>query len=170
MGNFWCKLNLLAYFGSESEKTLKMFEDAILEDKNPFAFGGFAGTIRLIRQASKAFHPRGSDEAGKAAYFKSYRTGKGKKLRIVPMIGSRINIIFVNGDSTYYHRDDIAQLLEGWPDPNRLLQSVNSDIFGTYLAGARAMRLVDKLITGPLWRPMENADNVLELNADLMQL
>ena len=68
------------------------------------------------------------------------------------MIGSRINIIFMNSGSTYHHRDDIAQFLEGWPDPNRLLQSMNSDIkVDTYLAGAGAMGLVDKLITRLLW-------------------
>ena len=62
----------------------------------------------------------------------------------------------MNGGSTYYHRDDIAQLFEDWPDPNWLLQSVNSDIkVDTYLAGARTMGLVDKLTTGPLQRSME---------------
>ena len=66
--------------------------------------------------------------------------GKGKKSQIVSMIGSRLNVIFVNGGAIYFHREDIKEFLGTWPNPNLLLESIKSNIsIHPYLAGLRAL-------------------------------
>ena len=54
MGNFWCKLHLIANFGSEVENGLRRFENTALEGKNPCSFGSTSGTARLVREAYNA--------------------------------------------------------------------------------------------------------------------
>jgi hypothetical protein len=34
-----------------------------------------------------------------------------------------------------------------------------------YLAGCRALGIIDKLMTGPLWKQIENAKHILDLNS-----
>ena len=75
MSNFFCKLHLLANFATETDKVLDSFEKIALSDahENTFAFKTFeSGVARLIRTACKAFHKRGSDEAGVIFQFFSH--------------------------------------------------------------------------------------------------
>jgi len=56
-------------------------------------------------------------------------------------------------------------------EQNDLLRSVSFDIREPlYLGGIRALGLLDKLVTGPLWRLIESAPNALSLNTRLHQL
>ena len=54
---------------------------------------------------------------------------------------------------------------EVWQTPNQLLRAVLSDIeVSEYLAG-RALGLVNKIITGPLWHVLESPDiSILDMN------
>ena len=53
-----------------------------------------------------------------------------------------------------------------WQTPNQLLRAVYSDIqVPEYLAGCRALGLINKIVTGPLWRLLESADtSITETN------
>ena len=53
-----------------------------------------------------------------------------------------------------------------WQTPNQLLRAVFSDIqVPEYLAGCKALGLVNKVVTGPLWRILESPDiSILEMN------
>ena len=55
---------------------------------------------------------------------------------------------------------------EVWQTPNQLLRAVLSDIqVPEYLAGCKALGLVNKIVTGPLWRILETSDiSILEMN------
>ena len=76
MGNFFCKLHLLANFATETDKVLNSFEKMILSDDydTVFAFNSAkeSSVARLVRTSCKAFHVRGSDECGVASYFNSF--------------------------------------------------------------------------------------------------
>ena len=74
--------------------------------------------------------------------------------------GNRFNILFYDGGAVYYISDLILQFLtEVWQSPNLLLQAVLADAkVNEYQAGARALGLVSKLVTGPLWRITENSN------------
>ena len=50
-----------------------------------------------------------------------------------------------------------------WQTPNQLLRAVYQDIcVPEYIAGCRALGIINKVVTGPLWRVLESAD--VEMN------
>ena len=52
-----------------------------------------------------------------------------------------------------------------------LLQAVNEDLSNKlFLAEVRALGIVDKIVTGPFWRIVENVNNILAINPYLLQL
>ena len=85
--------------------------------------------------------------------------------------GNRINIIFYNATAAYYHIEHIAEFLGKWSDANRLLKSVDADLpCEVYLAGARALGIIDKIITAPLWRLLESSISISEMGAHYQKL
>ena len=175
MANYYCKLHLLANFASETDKVLKSFEELLLTDEFEQIFSfktRESAAARLVRTSCKAFHVRGSDEAaGIVSYFNSFLNGRGEKSLLVPFIGNRFNILFYNAGVVYYHADAIKEFFKAWPDPNNLLKAVNEDISNyLFLAELRALGIIDKLLTGPLWRLIENTENILFLNPYLFRL
>ena len=49
--------------------------------------------------------------------------------------------------------------------PNNLLLAVQEDLGEIkYIAGCRALGIIDKLVTGPYWRKCETVENILDLN------
>ena len=53
-----------------------------------------------------------------------------------------------------------------WQTPNQLLRAVLSDIqISEYVAGCKALGLINKVITGPLWLVLECNDvSILDMN------
>ena len=52
-----------------------------------------------------------------------------------------------------------------WQTPNQLLRVVNQDIeVPEYVAGCKALGLVNKIVTGPLWRVLESDVSILDMN------
>ena len=50
-------------------------------------------------------------------------------------------------------------------DSNKLLKSVHSDLhIRSCLCGSRALGLINKFVTGPLWRLLESGIHVLDMN------
>ena len=166
-------MHLLSNFAIEVDKTLKIFEDLALKSKNTqYAFmTKESGTSRLVRTAAKAVHPHGSDEAGIASEFISFLKGRGRDLKIVTYRGNRFNILFYDAGVLYYHWDDLLELLNDWPNPNRLLLAVKEDMTNdVQKAGVRALGIIDKLITGPFWRLIEKKGSILHLTPFLTQI
>ena len=173
MGNFYCKLHLLVNLGKEANKALKLFEHAATEGRNPLAFlsSNESGSCRLTRTACEAFHPRGSQTAGVSEYFDVHLSENGVESKLVEFIRNRFNIIFYNSAAVFYHKSHIQDFLFKWPSPNRLLQLVAKDIVEpVYLAGVRALGILDKIVTGPFFRLTETATSVLELNPHLKRM
>ena len=60
----------------------------------------------------------------------------------------------------FYHRNHIKEFIEVYfnkEDRNRLVSSVYNYVNNpVYLAGCRALGIIDKLLTGPIWRIIEN--------------
>ena len=87
--------------------------------------------------------------------------------------GNRFNILFYDAGAVYY----ISPLIERsftdvWQTPNRLLGVVLSDVkVPEYQAGCRALGLVNKMITGPLWCILESQDiSILDMNEKFCHL
>ena len=160
MGNFYCKLHLLVNMGEEANKALQIFEHASTEGRNPLAFfsASESGSCRLTRTACEALHPRGSQTAGVSEYFNVHLAEIGLENNLVEFIENRFNIIFYNSAAVFYHRSHIQDFLLKWLSPNRLLQVVSRDIVElVYLAGVRALGILDKVVTGPFFRLTERA-------------
>ena len=50
-------------------------------------------------------------------------------------------------------------------DENKLLKAVHSDLqIKSYLCGCRALGLINKFVTGPLWRLLESGIHILDMN------
>ena len=174
MGNFFCKLHLLCNFSTETDKLLKEFEYIILDKdyEKQFAFNTKESSpTQLIRIACKAFHPRGSDECGVASYFNAFLSKRDQSNLFASFIGNRFNILYYNASALYFLKDAIKDFIEGWPEPNKLIKSVDELMQNPFnMACVRALGIVDKIVTGPFWRIVEHVDSILKINPYLKTL
>ncbi|CAH1242603.1 Hypp6877 [Branchiostoma lanceolatum] len=175
MCNYFCKMHLLVNFAPEANSTLKLFEDAVAEGSNPNAFTkqGESGAARLIRTACTAFTDHGSEKSGAPHYFNSHLShhhGEDTNC-MVTFRGNRFNILFNNAAAVYHHHKQIISFVASWPNPNGLLKAVKADAAQkVYLAGVRALGIVDKTITGPFFRLLGIENGVLKMNTHLHQM
>jgi E1A/CREB-binding protein len=166
MNNFYCSLHYLVGIADSAEATLKIWESTIDEDAS---HGSSSGTQRLVRTACKAFHSRGSEQAGCSVSFRTYLHSQGiHKVPLASFKGNRFNIFFYDSAGVYFLRSHIEEYLaEHHSGPlNRLLQAVLSDIrTPQHVAGCKALGIIDKLVTGPFWRKLESSTvSIIEMS------
>ncbi|KAJ8342686.1 hypothetical protein SKAU_G00326140 [Synaphobranchus kaupii] len=174
MSHFYCKMHLIVNLEEEAKKSLKSFEDVIVQEgKNKHSFTtNEAGAVRLVRTACKAFTVRGSDEAGIPHLLEAHLAPLHVKNHMVTFTGNRVNILCYNAAAVYYHRNHIVDLIQSLPNPNQLLRSIVVDAQEkAHLAGVRALGIVDKMVTGPFWRLIsQQGNNILSLNHHLLNM
>ena len=172
IAHFWCKMHLIVNFATECDKGLKSYEKLAFTYQPQFSYDtAESGAVRLVRTACKACHPHGSEEAGVASHFDTFLKSRKKKMELVSFRGNRVNIMFYNSGALFYHRQDLLDFLSQWPSPNRLLKAVQEDLSQkVHVAGVRALGIIDKVITGPFWRLLEQSPNILYLNPHLFQM
>ena len=81
--------------------------------------------------------------------------------------GNRFNILFYDAGALCYIAELVKRFfIEVWQTPNQLLRAVLADIqVPEYVAGYKALGLINKIITGPLWRVLECSDvSILDMN------
>lgn len=170
MNNFFCGLHYLVGLAECSDKTVSLWEASLSENESSHTSS--SGTQRLIRTACKTFHHRGSQQCGTSTLFRSYMKQKGIfKLPLAQFIGNRFNILFYDAAGLQHHMVQFLQSVHG-KNMNRLLQSVLDDLNNPILiAGYRALGLIDKIVTGPLWRRLEESSvSVLDMSYTYCQL
>ena len=76
------------------------------------------------------------------------------------------NIIFYDAGALYYIADKTKDfLMYVCTNSNRLLRAVLEDLkVSEFLAGCRALGLISKIITSPLWRVLESDISILDKN------
>ena len=146
-----------------AEETVKLWESS--EDNSASS----SGTQRLVRTACKAFHHQGSQQCGSFTMFKEYLKGHQiDKIPLARFIGNRFNILFYDAAGVYYLHSHMISFIETvhGHQANRLLQAVLADLRNpVYITGCRALGLIDKVITGPLWRKMmESSMSILQIS------
>ena len=154
MNNFFCGLHFLVGLADCAEATLKLWEETL---ELP-ATCKSSGTQRLIRTACKSFHARGSQQAGCSSQFRAFLRNRGiDKIPLAAFHGNRFNVFFYDAAGVYFLRDHMLHYLTtSHGSLNLLLQAVLADLkVPQYLAGCRALGMIDKLITGPLWRHLQ---------------
>lgn len=172
ISSYFCKMHIFVNMASEVDKCLSLFESNISSGRNPYAFDWKeSGATRLTRTSSKALTMQGCDKSGIGSHFSTYLQSFNKTNHLISFRGHRFNHLFYAAGATYHHAQDIQNFLNTWSDPNELLKSVSFDIREkATLCGIRALGIVNKLITGPLWRIIENSENILALNPHLSHL
>ena len=130
----------------------------------------------LVRLAAcKSFHHRGSQQCGTSTLFCSYLKQQGIfKLPLAQFVGNRFNILFYDAAGIYYLQNHMVKFIESvhGKNANRLLVSVLNDLkTPSLIAGCRALGLIDKIITGPLWRKLEESTtSVLKMGSTYCEL
>ena len=169
MNNFFCGLHYLVGLADVAAETLKNWETLLTEEEGMSE----AGTLKFIRITCKAVQKQCSQQAGCHLLFKAYLESQGVKLfPIAKFQGNRFNIIFYNAAGVFYVREHLTRYLEEvHPNPNQLLQAVLRDVKTPhYLIGCRALGLVSKCITGPLWRMLESVHSMSTLGKTYQRL
>ena len=145
MNNFFCGLHFLVGLADEAEATLKAWE-ATLEDDDGMEKQS-SGVQRLIRTACKAFHHRGSEQAGCSTHFRAFLRRQGiSKVPLAAFVGNRFNILFYDAAGVYFLRLHMVNYLSEHHGSqlNRLLESVLRDLKTPHLiAGCQALGILD---------------------------
>ncbi|ELT88809.1 hypothetical protein CAPTEDRAFT_217367, partial [Capitella teleta] len=154
-----------------------LFDDAVPNSDQSFNREGEPGTTRLIRTAAKAFAPGVDEKSGCFGPFFVYIKDFLKENRLLSLPlesfrGSRFNILFSIAASVYFLRDQMLSYLDDVTAKNRLLKAVQADLkVEEFVAGCKALGLVSKLITCPLWNVIEKKDvSILDMNMKYLQL
>ena len=162
MNNFFCGLHFLVGLADSAAETLK-WESLYLDGETT---NSESGTLRFIRTACKAIQKQCSQQAGCHIMFKSYLEAQGVSVfPVAKFQGNRFNIVFYNAAGIYYIRNHLTRYLkEIHHTQNRLLKAVLHDLSNSYLTlGCRALGIIGKCITSPLWRLLESPQSMSEL-------
>ena len=159
MNNFFCGLHFLVGLADAAEAALKQWELSYEEDDGKEKKS--SGVQRLVRTACKAFHHKGSEQAGCSTHFRAYLRHQGvSKIPLAAFVGNRFNILFYDAAGVYFLNMHMVQYLTKYHGGalNRLLSAVLHDLQTPHLiAGCQALGIVDKLITGPFWRYLQTS-------------
>ncbi len=166
MNNFFCGLHYIVGLADCAEETLKLWEANCREECTTAS----SSTQRLIRTACKAFHHRGSQQCGTLTLFRTYMRKLGvHQIPLAHFVGNRFNIIFYDGAGVFFLHKHMIKFIESvhGKNANRLLQAVLSDLNDPInIAGCRALGLIDKVVTGPLWRKIvESSASILQISS-----
>ena len=93
------------------------------------------------------------------------------RLPIYQFLGNHFNILFINAGGVYYLFDHLVHFFDNIKLEKRLLVAVHWDlkVLG-YKVGCQALGLIEKLITGPLWRIMNKEKCVLGVSKHYQNL
>jgi len=157
MNNFFCGLHYIVGLAEQAQACLSTWEKTAVTSNNSHSFPNDSepGTVRLIRTTCKALEAHCSEQAGNHVQFKAYLEMAGYgSIPLARFVGNRFNILFYNAAGVYYLREQIVAFYDkAFGTPNRLHSAVRDDLRRPeYLAACRALGIIDKLITGPLWR------------------
>ena len=170
MNHFFCGMHLLVSLAEQSDATLRVWENLVFGD---VAVGATAvcgksgksesGTVRLVRTVCKSVQDRGCEKSGKPVYFREFvRTQSGhESVPLAPFKGNRFNILFHNGAGVYFLKSELRGFMNEVKGENLLMKAVNADMnVDQYIAGVRALGLIDKVVTTPLWKVLERKEHM----------
>ena len=183
MCNFFCGLHALVNFAETARTCVKEVETGLFENVTPCFDKTYKdndpGTCRLIRTASKAFgEGSGGDEKSGChgtfkVFSKDFLNQHGfKSVPLKSYRGARFNILFHNAAVVFFLHSQMKNFLESYGSENRLLKSVLFDLKSVeFLAGVKALGLISKIITCPLWKVLENGEiSLVDMNEKYLEL
>ena len=108
----------------------------------------------------KAVQGKECERSGRAVSFADHARERGiESIPLAPFLGNRFNIIFHNGGGVFYLHEHLKSFFDIMKDENKLLKAVYFNLeVSFFLAGCRALGLINKFITVPLWRVLAKED------------
>ena len=146
----------------------KVCSDLIITSQHAMVNKSEPGTIRLIRTACKAFSRHGSEKSEVYQHFTAFlKINNVPRNPLASFRGNRFNIVFYDAGALY-HIAPLAKnfLKDVWQTQNQLLKAVLADLsIPQYIAGCKALGIISKVVTAPLWRVLECKDvTILDMN------
>ena len=162
INGLFCGLHILQNMATAALNGMKTFEKANNVSNPNSIYEGNSVCNEFIYEVAKSFiEMSGCQKSGDAADFNDYLSLLNVKNHLVTFLHNRFNILFVDGGAVFYHRSHIEIYLSSGRSSknNKLLSSVKNFISNkVLLAECRALGMISKLVTGPLWRLLENPD------------
>jgi len=180
LNNFFCGMHVLVGMADTTSSTLLQWESTHFDSPVGAvasvitASKSEAGTVRLVRTTCKAMCQHGSEQSGVHQPFTTFlKSNHITKNPLALFQGNRFNILFYDAGVVFHLASLIEKFLtEVWQTPNKLLKAVLADIkVPEFLAGCKALGLINKVVTGPLWRVIESKDiSILDMNTHYRRL
>ena len=165
VNKFHCGLHALANAATSCEETLRQHEKENNIISSGFKFRSESNTYSFIKAMCNLFFKDGGGCPGDIQIY--LREHGVEKIPLQPFSGSRFNILFYNGGGVFFCKKNVLSYLkEVTVNKNRLHTAILSDISNDdILSGCRALGLINKFMTGPLWRAMVEPDtNILQMS------
>lgn len=155
------------YTQTHSEHSFKDFDSLECDDSDDIAISKFDGNIMtFLRFCAKCFVRGGDEKSGCYTDFSTYCSSKSNKNFFISFRGNRFNVIFLMAGFAFYHKNDILDFFQNFHGANNFVQKVTLQLCksSVVLAECKVLGLISKLITGPLWRIIEQNRHVLDMN------
>jgi len=159
INGLFCGLHILPNMATVALNGMKAFEKANNVFNTSIFEANSAGND-LIYEVTKAFiQMSGCQKSGDAVDFNHYLSHLNVQNQLVTFLHNRFNVLFIDGGAVFYHRNHILDYLSSGRSSknNKLIASIEKLVSNKILlAECRALGIISKLITGPLWRLLEN--------------
>ena len=100
----------------------------------------------------------GSEQSGVYLPFTAFLKSNGvSRNPLASFRGNHFNVVFYDAGALFYIAPLVQRFFkEVWQTPNQLLKAVSADLsVSKYLAGCKALGIINKVVTEPLWRVLE---------------
>ncbi|XP_033731138.1 uncharacterized protein LOC117320739 [Pecten maximus] len=178
LNNFFCGLHSLVHIAEVANQSILEVEKTNFNEDVPIFNKKFqksleSGTLRLIRTCCKAFSYNGDAKSGChgpfMTYIKDFLKENGmQSLPLTPFKGNRFNILFHNAGVVYFFHENMVSFLKDHGSNQWVLHDLNTSFF---IAGCKALGLICKLVTSPLWNLIEKKEiHIMDMNRHYLQL
>ena len=173
VNHLFCSIHVIHNLGIYAEGAVKDWEKiaAVLSQHGGFQTSN-SRTYDILYEISKlCSYTHGNQRNGKASEWRAYLEKHNTNNHIISFLHHRFNVYFVLGGAVYFRRHQIKEFLATLNTDNFLHTSILSDIDNKlYVAAFRALAIFNKLITGPIYRKIEEKGHIFELNKMWLEL
>ncbi|KAL5022364.1 hypothetical protein ScPMuIL_001519 [Solemya velum] len=156
----FCSLHILPNMATAALNGMKSFEKMKdVHRKSGYPTNNSIGHD-LIHQVCKAFIPTTCDQkSGDALEFHDFLKDMGQKCHLLTFLHNRFNVLFLDGGAVFHCSSHIHEYLSSGrcSKSNKLIATISAHIdVPALLAECRALGIVGKLITTPLFHILED--------------
>ena len=173
---FYCVMHVLVHFAESDNFSIMEAEGAHFNGEISIHDARYSkktesGTRKLIRTACKAFAFGGDLKAGCHSRFllwiKPWLKERSLTFTLTRFSHNRFNILHHNAVIIYGLHEKMKEFLQDDQSNQWVLYDLKQPFF---IAGCKALGLVCKLVTTPLWRLLERKHHIFDMNLKYLEL